>query len=62
MIPNLRYVTGGSFSRAIASDNMGEYKFFSFEFNPLDAPHLIPCGSTRKDEQFGTFTERDWEK
>lgn len=54
---SLTYATGGYFSRLVSSES--GYGWNSWDFQTLDAPQLIPCGSAHKYAQYGTFHERE---
>lgn len=52
-------MTGGEFSRMVASDKGNPNALYSWEYAPLDATDLIPCGYCTCYAQYGRYELRE---
>lgn len=53
------FTTGGEFSRVVASDKGDTRIPCYWEYAPLDATGLIPCGYCTCYAQYGIFADRE---
>lgn len=53
------FITGGEFSRMVASDKGDPDALYSWEYAPLDATDLIPCGYCAWYAQSGRYELRE---
>ena len=53
------FTTGGEFSRMVASDKGDTRILYSWEYAPLDATDLIPCGYCTCYAQSGRYELRE---